>query len=227
MALAHSPSIVTSGLVFCIDAGNPRSYPGSGTAWRDVAGTYAPSTLVNGPTYTSTSPAFFTFDGVDDYGSLQNTTLGNGNLAWTCSAWIKTTTTASALGTGSILSNANSGPVYSVMCVNSGKIAYWTYQNSAWAQKLGVGTTVNDNQWHMLTWVNYTNSTMDMYVDGVLDSNVANSTSGNNNPIDIFGGSWNSKFAGSISQILIYQSVSLTAAQVLQNFNAARGRYGI
>ena len=225
MAIAYNSNIVTSGLVFCVDAGNPRSYPGTGTAWRDIGGNLSPSTLVNSPTYTSTSPGFFTFDGVDDYGTLQNTTLGNGNLAWTCSAWVRTTTTVNSLGQGSVLSNASGGPVYSMMGVNNGKIVYWTYQSSAWSQKLGVAT-VNDNVWRMLTWVNYTNSTMDMYVDGVLDSNVANSTSGNNNPIDRLGGSWNSSFSGSISQILIYQSVSLTAAQVLQNFNTARGRYG-
>jgi hypothetical protein len=225
MGIAYNSNIVTSGLVLCLDAGSPRSYPGTGTSWRDVGGTYSPSTLVNSPTYTSTSPGFFTFDGVDDYGTLQNTTLGNGNLAWTCSAWVRTTTTVNALGQGSVLSNASSGPVYSMLGVNNGKIVYWTYQNSAWAQKLGVAT-VNDNIWHMLTWVNYANTTMDMYVDGVLDSNVANSTSGNNNPIDRLGGSWNSSFSGAISQILIYQSVSLSAAQILQNYNAARGRYG-
>lgn len=226
MGIAYNSNIVTNGLVFCVDAGNPRSYPGSGTSWRDVGGNYVPTTLVNGPAYTSTSPGFFTFDGVDDYGALQNTTLGNGNLAWTCSAWVRTTTTVNSLGLGSVLSNASSGPVYSMLGVNNGKIVYWTYQSSAWSQKLGVAT-VNDNIWHMLTWVNYTNSTMDMYVDGVLDSNVANSTSGNNNPIDRLGGSWNGSFPGAISQVLIYQSVSLSAAQVLQNYNAARGRYGI
>jgi hypothetical protein len=225
LSVNYNSSIVTSGLVLALDAANPRSYPGSGTTWRDVGGTFSPSTLVNGPTYTSTSPGFFTFDGVDDYGTVQNTTLGNGNLAWTCSAWVRTTTAANALGAGSVLSNASSGPVYSMMGVNNGKIVYWTYQSAAWSQKLGVAT-VNDNIWHMLTWVNYTNSTMDMYVDGVLDTNVANSTSGNNNPIDRLGGSWAASFAGSISQILIYQSVSLSAAQVLQNFNTARGRYG-
>lgn len=225
MGIAYNSNIVTSGLVLCLDAGNPRSYVGTGTSWRDAGGNYVPSTLVNGPIYTSSSPGFFTFDGVDDYGTLQNTTLGNGNLAWTCSAWVRTTTAVNSLGLGSVLSNASGGPVYSMMGVNNGKIVYWTYQNSAWAQKLGVAT-VNDNIWHMLTWVNYANNTMDMYVDGALDSNVANSTSGNNNPIDRLGGSWSGSFSGAISQILIYQSASLSAAQVLQNYNAARGRYG-
>ena len=38
MALAHSPRIVTDGLVLCLDAGNPKSYPGSGTTWTDLSG---------------------------------------------------------------------------------------------------------------------------------------------------------------------------------------------
>lgn len=168
----------------------------------------------------------FSFDGTANYITIPNTTLGNGNLPWTVSAWMKTTTTTNVLGQGAILSNAASGPVYSVMGVNNGKIVYWTYQSSAWSQKLGVGKTVNDGNWHMLTWVNYNNFTMDMYVDGLLDSNVPNSTSGNNNPVDRIGGSWNSRFPGSISVLSRYGR-ALTAAEVQQNFNALRGRYGL
>jgi hypothetical protein len=108
--------------------------------------------------------------------------------------------------------------------VNSGKIVYWTYQGG-WVQKLGV-RTVNDNNWHMLTWVNYSNNTMDMYVDGILDVNVANSTSGNNNPVDVIGRSWAGYFPGSIATVSRYTR-SLSAAEVQQNFQALRGRYGI
>ena len=38
MSLSHSPKIVTDGLVFCLDAANPRSYPKSGTTWSDLKG---------------------------------------------------------------------------------------------------------------------------------------------------------------------------------------------
>ncbi len=169
----------------------------------------------------------FSFDGSTGSISITNTTLGNGNIPWTVSAWVRTTTNAATLGTGPILSNSSGGPVYSVMCVNSGKIAYWTYQSGDWAQKLGVGTTVNDGAWHMLTWVNYNNYTMDMYVDGVLDSNVPNSTSGNLNPVDMIGGSWASKFLGTIGNLSIYYDKALTPTEVAQNFNALRRRYGI
>lgn len=36
MSLGHGASIVTSGLSLCLDAGNTKSYPGSGTAWTDL-----------------------------------------------------------------------------------------------------------------------------------------------------------------------------------------------
>jgi hypothetical protein len=168
----------------------------------------------------------FSFNGTTDYLSIPNTQLGNGNIAWTVSCWMKTTTAVNALGLGSVLSNISGGPVYSMMGVNSGKIVYWTYQNSAWSQKLGIGKTVNDGNWHMLTWVNYSNSTMDMYVDGLLDSNVANSTSGNNNPVDVIGRSWAGYFPGSIASLTRYNR-AISAAEVQQNFAALRGRYGI
>ena len=187
--------------------------------------------LTNNNTITATSLTYtsdgaFSFDGGSNYLTIPNTTLGNGNVAWTVSCWMKTTTTTNSLGGGSILSNISGGPVYSMMGVNNGKIVYWTYQNNNWAQKLGIGKTVNDGNWHMLTWVNYSNYTMDMYVDGVLDSNVANSTSGNNNPVDVIGRSWAGYFPGSIPTLIRYNR-ELSAAEVQQNFNALKGRYGL
>lgn len=151
--------------------------------------------------------------------------LGNGNVAWTVCAWVKTTTTVNALGQGPVLSNTSGGPVFSMLGVNNGKIVYWTYQNSAWSQKLSTGKTVNDNNWHFLCWVNYTNSTMDMYVDGVLDANVANSTSGNNNPVDVIGSCWSSGFDGQIDSVMLYTGKSLTAAEIRQNYNSTRSKY--
>jgi hypothetical protein len=214
------------GLIFDVDAGNIDSYPGTGIGWYDLSRVKNNVTLFNGVSYSSSNPKSFIFDGVDDNGRMSNIFLGNGNIEWTATAWMKTTTTVNALGQGSILSNASGGPVYSMMGVNNGKIVYWTYQNNAWAQKLGVGKNINDNQWHFLSWVNYNNNTMDMYVDGLLDSNVANSTSGNNNPIDMLGSSWAARFSGSISYVSIYNR-ALTSAQILQNYNALKNRHGI
>ncbi len=174
---------------------------------------------------TYNSNGTFSFGG-GDFITIPNTQLGNGNVQWTINAWVNTTTTVNALGLGSVVSNSSGGPVYSMMGVNNGKIVYWTYQNNAWSQKLSTGKTVNDGVWHMLTWVNYANNTMDMYVDGLFDFNVANSTSGNNNPVDRIGGSWAGQFVGSIASVSRYTR-ALTATEVNNNFTALRGRFGV
>lgn len=38
MSYSNGPRIVTDGLVLCLDAGNTKSYPGSGTTWFDISG---------------------------------------------------------------------------------------------------------------------------------------------------------------------------------------------
>ncbi len=207
-------------------AGTRGATVATGGGWEDRSGNSNHGELLNGPTFSSGNLGSISFDGVDDFVSIPNITMGNGNIAWTISAWTKTTTNVNSLGHGSIISNASGGPVYSMLGVNNGKIVYWTYQSNAWSQKLGVGT-VNDGNWHMLTWVNYTNSTMDMYVDGIIDANVANSTSGNNNPLDRVGGSWTSRYIGNISILNIHKNKSFTASEVLQNYNATRARYNL
>lgn len=66
MSLNHSPAIVTDGLVFCLDAGNSRSYPKSGTTWTDLKGSNN-ATLNNGPAFDSANRGSITTDGTNDY----------------------------------------------------------------------------------------------------------------------------------------------------------------
>lgn len=67
MATSYSPLTVTSGLVMYLDAANPKSYPGSGTAWTDISRNNNNATLTNGPTFNSANSGNIVFDGVDDY----------------------------------------------------------------------------------------------------------------------------------------------------------------
>lgn len=59
MALSHSPKIVTDGLVLCLDAGNPKSYPGSGSTWYDLSGNEGNFNWISSPSYTSGSIPYF------------------------------------------------------------------------------------------------------------------------------------------------------------------------
>ena len=68
MALTHGiKPIVTNGLVLCLDAGNRKSYPTTGTTWTDLSGRGNTGTLTNGPTYSSVNGGSIVFDGSNDY----------------------------------------------------------------------------------------------------------------------------------------------------------------
>ena len=63
MGTSYNPHIVSDGLVLCLDAANPRSYPGSGTSWYDLSGNGNNGTLVNGVGYSSDNAGSLVFDG--------------------------------------------------------------------------------------------------------------------------------------------------------------------
>jgi hypothetical protein len=67
MGIAYNPRTITDGLVLCLDAANPKSYPGSGTTWTDLSGRGNTGTLVNGVGYSASNGGALSFDGVDDY----------------------------------------------------------------------------------------------------------------------------------------------------------------
>jgi hypothetical protein len=220
------PDIVTDGLILNLDAGFVSSYPKTGTDWKDLSGNGYNGTLVNGSTYSTDGGGSIIFDGVDDYSTIPNLTMGNGNTPWSISAWVKTTTSANGLGQGSIISNSSGGPVYSMLGVNNGKMVYWVYPSNINSWKSFNGNiTVNDGNWHLLTWVQNTGYSMDMYVDGILDSTVSPTNAGNNNPLDIVGGSWAGRYNGIIKNLLIYQNKALTQQEVLQNYYAGLQRF--
>jgi hypothetical protein len=218
---------IPDGLVLNFDVSKPESYSGTGTVIRNLANTSNNGTLNNSPTFEKAAPdnGRLVFNGSNTFISTSNFLLGNGDVAWTLSAWVNTATAADGLGAGAIASNASGGPVYSSIGVNAGRISYWTYEG-AWNRRIG-NIVVNDSRWHLLTWVNYTNSTMAMYVDGRVDVDNQRSVSGNNNPIDRFGGSWTAIFDGRISSITINLNRSLTTSEILQTFNATRWRFGV
>lgn len=188
--------------------------------WKNLVTTNQDLILRSDPVRDSNS---LIFDGVDDYGIFRTPIyLGKGNRNWAVNAWVKTSINTSTLGQGSILSNTDSGPVYSSLCVSSGKIGYWIYQGS-WVLKSGT-KIVNDNTWHLLSWVQYQNGTMNMYVDGILDSNIANTACASENPINCIGGSWVGSFPGSISAVAIYNE-ALSDNDIQQYYVATVGRY--
>ena len=92
---ANNAPIVTDGLVFYVDAGNSKSYPGSGTTWTDlIGGNKGSLTNMDATNHSSTNGGIFTFDGGDeyvDYGDVINI----GTNDFTISVWVRLSSTIS------------------------------------------------------------------------------------------------------------------------------------
>ena len=241
MATLYSPKIVTAGLVLCLDAGNNKSYPSSGTSWFDLSGNNNTGTLTNGPTFTGSFGGSIVFDGTNDYATLgasipTNLRLGQGNF--TIDFWVYPNGT----GTYSIcgnLNDADGGGSYWVI-INSTYTGLHTVQ-FGYAGLFGPGagykfgtTALPINVWSNVI-LSRIGTTMTCYINGSSYATpiTVNNFTGNFN-IDYligmskFGGGFTSyPLNGRLSILRIYNGVGFTQSEVLQNYNVTRARFGL
>ena len=151
------------------------------------------------------------FDGVNNRLPLTSTINLRDNADWTVSAWVKT----SSSGTNSILSNSSGGPVTNDVRTASSKISYSHY-TTTWLYEYG-NTNIADNKWHYLTWVNHSDETMDMYVDGVGDTMGVNSSQ-SSGPVNQIGRNWGTTANATIDQVRIY-NYARSPAQIAWEYN--------
>ncbi len=70
MAVIGGPdTVVQEELILLLDAGNKKSYPGSGTTWFDISGNENDVTMTNA---TWNSDGYWLFDGTSDYGIISS-----------------------------------------------------------------------------------------------------------------------------------------------------------
>ena len=230
MSLFHSPSLVTSGLVLCLDAGNSKSYPGSGTTWTDLSGRGNHGTLVNGPTYNSANGGAIVFDGVDDTVAIP--AILNAYPFTVIAAVSHRTDWDSSNRMDQILNMSIAGQRVSCGITDSwqpaGAVTLMYGGSNHWT--CNPPSTIGPDSWHQLAWtvIGSNNADHKIYIDGVSQTLINNGGAhggagawnlGNNN-----GGS--EGWRGSINSVIIYNR-ALSAAEVQQNFNALRGRYGV
>jgi hypothetical protein len=217
--------IVTDGLVLNVDAGFTPSYPTTGTSWYDLSSNSNNVSLTNGPTFNSSSGGSIVFDGADDYG-LGAKAL-NYNNSVTIESWIYPTNYPSRDG-GFILSNLG----YYLEYGTDGKLKSYFYGLSS-AGYHESNNAVPLNTWSYANTVrDKDNNTIQFYINGVLDKTISNITGNINNGIGngrpqvggFTGGSY--RFNGRLSNIKLYNR-ALSADEVLQNFNAQKGRFGL
>ena len=94
MACYGGPNVVDDSIIFCVDAGNTKSYPGTGTTWTDIIGGLSGS--ISGATYNSDDGGSIIFDGSNDvvtFGS-DGAAVVNGLTHLTLETWFKSDSTS-------------------------------------------------------------------------------------------------------------------------------------
>jgi len=227
--VAYTGGIVRNGLVLHLDAAKRDSYPKTGTVWSDLSGAGNNGTLTNGPTYNTSNGGSIVFDGVDDYGSINTPTSINLNNDITIDLWINFISFVQV--NPRILEIQDSS--YSLQIVRDSGNSKLSTKHSKWE------TGVNNTAWStpiINTWYNIicifkpsTNSTT-LFQNGIELSSTAASNVGTGNQAnkiilgarsDFNSTTWLNAY---LPNIKIYNR-ALSATEVLQNYNALKGRY--
>lgn len=245
MSYTHSPRIITSSLQLYLDAGNTKSYAGTGSTWLDLtenADTFASSYYTYPSSAITGSNRYFSF--INNGTTVNNIYNASPKLTtytqrqYTRMAWFNLQTGNSAWSPiiqNSIGNNSDMG-----LAINGGYIHFRqytrTYTSGTTDGDYGVNSvgTINSNTWNSAAIVvDLFSPTVTFYINGKFDSTTSLNTIGNSssNTIIIGGAATDSysgdrMFKGYISAAMHYNRL-LTPTEILQNHNALKGRFGL
>lgn len=241
MGISYNSSVVKNGLIMHLDAANIKSYPGTGTTWKDLSGNGNHATLINGVGFNSNNKGTLVTDAIDDYivyPATNDTCLSTPYFTVDC--WCSV---------DSLFNGGNDEIIYAV------DKNYYGYQQPTIAcyissrynrfgvkmtTALGAGeynvyVTIPNNSWLNVSYV-LNNTTLSLYLNGKnrLDQNIN---------LDYFPyitpsvtrihslGLWQTgntlDWASSNFSCLKIYNRALTDVEIKQNFESTRGRYGI
>lgn len=216
--------IVTSGLVLCLDAANPRSYVSGSTEWSDLTSNRNNSTLNNGPTFSNANGGILVFDGTDDYAEIQHNSLLNPSLSMTLSAWINIKVFESNMAIcGKGTQTPGSGGFDFRINTNSqlNLVKYFITD-----QTVNIPTLIV-NTWYNISAVQ-SSTRVDYYINGNSVGFYSNSSAyqTNNTTFKIALDRTTIYMRADIPQIAFYNR-ALSAAEILQNYNSTKARFGL
>jgi len=254
MAVNGFTNMVTDGLILCLDAGNLKSYPTTGTTWTNLSKNSNNGTLTN-CTFNSSVLGSITFNGstsvvgLGDNDLFSFTSGGGVDLPFSISGWFRLNT----YGTGA-------SSYSTLICKSQYNGSIWvrewafTHPNSLGFSLIifnpdssgtnyigkSIGSPLVLNTWYHLSSTydgSKTNNGIRLYINGVLQS-TTNSNSGtytgmgNTSSTVEFGrqyslGGDNGYLNGNISSVQIYRNKTLSASEVLQNYNTTKSRFGL
>jgi len=231
--VAYHGGLVTDGLVLHLDAARKPSYPGSGDVWYDMSGNGNHGILTNGPSFDKDrNSGTFEFDGSNDYVNFPGSDTLNIRGSISVGAFTKATTS-----TWTPYWNFVSKYNQYILGINSAnQMAFLVYSDTWYPPNYNSGiwgqsnNTPTDYHYYVGTY-NTVSGILAMYVDGVETASFNIGTQTLNNDTgkmligsrEVTGGYYLPKIT---SNVQIYNR-ALSASEVLQNYNALKGRFGL
>jgi hypothetical protein len=231
MSVVYNPKSVTNGIACFLDAGNLKSYVGSGTTWNDLNGNIS-GTLTSGPTFSSLNKGSIVFDGINDYVTFGTsyTSLDLSDKSFQC--WIKKSSASNASIIDKDFDNGGANYGGWGFWIQSNNKLWWWNQGNLDLLDDGANTISNTTWTNVAVTYNNTTKSASFYINGVLNSTKTNasivekSSSSTALVVGAHRGATGFFFDGSIAIVMAYNRI-LTSTEILQNFNAHRGRFGI
>jgi hypothetical protein len=222
-----STPIIVDGLVFNFDAANRASYVNGSTKTFNTINLSQSGSLENSPTFIS-SPAAWDFDGSDTYINCGDIEM-DGITGLTVEAWCKSDVTDS--NQRRIVSKDQQGTQGAwILLVQSGDLKWQTHDGAF--KIASYGSYSEDTNWHHIVGT-LRDGTNTLYLDGAAVASIGSVGAlddADNEEIVIGADSdvgantflWN----GQIANVKIYNR-GLSPSEVLHNYNALKGRFGL
>jgi len=230
----EGPRIVTEGLVGHWDAGNPYSYPGTGTTWVDLSSSGFSGTLENGPTYSADKGGTITTDGANDQVTFGDVCDVTNNATVLVMAKIKTLpANTSTFGTLIFKYQASPARANYLINLNSNAIqlGYNTSGTFRLLQTSQSGGGIEANKWILFGGTfqqSSTNTVQTLWTNGVsfATTTTAQNIAANSGPLTLGLVAGIEPLNCEYGLVLIYDRV-LSSGEMAQNFQATRGRFGL
>jgi len=224
MGIDYNNIIVSDGLVFYIDAANPRCYSGTGLTANGLVGGIG-ATLINGVGFTSSNNGSFIFDGSDDYIAASGTNFPLSNSPRTLNIWFYTKSSTWIADSNNLFSYGTNGTRQSFSIDFE---SYPTMQFYTWSDDINWNSFGPQEGWKNVQVTYDGNTTCRVYEAGILVTTKTlgaqlNTVLSSNVQIGAIT-SLSHYFDSNISQVSMYNR-ALTAQEILQNYNATKGRY--
>jgi hypothetical protein len=209
--------------VLYLDAGDPSSYPGTGTVWTDLVGAKV-FNLVNGPTYNSGDGGKINFNSGNSQYAICNTSLSTLNN-WTVGVWHYYTGGEIGSAPCIVTETFIGGGINYSLGKNDGPFSVGFF-DGGW--RITDGYSLTPGNWYYIVGT-YDGSTINLYVNNTLvdSTNYTGTPTSSGSGIRLME-RWDLSdyWDGYLSTVAIYDK-ALNSGQVSSIWNTTKSRYGL